>query len=279
MKYKQEGVLPSSDIYLHMPSEFARRTLFYAEMAGDASCTPAWQIERGFFDMFVLFYIRSGELAFHDPSRDFAAGPDSIVLFCCKGAHAYTARVPSAFSWVHINGYAVQPYYDLLTGQGHAPVFSGAACPVAVTLFGQVMEELRGGRTNDHRVSACIGSLLGELAMPGGSRRTAGDPAVLEAASYIEGHFAEELSLEKIAAHVNLSPYHFSRQFKRFTGSSPYEFLLAARIQQAKKLLLSSQLPIETIAARCGFNSLSSFIRAFKRAAGLTPGQFREMRF
>ncbi|MGE4549673.1 MAG: helix-turn-helix domain-containing protein [Intestinibacillus sp.] len=279
MKYKQEGVLPSSEIYLHQPTDFAHRALFYVERAGDQQATTEWGIRRPFLNSFLLFYIREGELEFHEPERDFTAGPGSIVLFCCKGMHSYTARTLSDFSWFHFNGASAQDYYDLLTETGDAAVFRNAAYPVAVTLFEQIMRELRCDRINEHRTSALIASLLGELVMPGDGLRHIDDLTIQEAVSYMERHFAEDLSLEKISAHVNLSPYYFSRQFKKYTGSTPYEFLQTTRIQQAKKLLLSSRLSVESISVKCGFNSLSNFIRAFKKDVRLTPGKFRDMRF
>jgi AraC family transcriptional regulator len=92
---------------------------------------------------------------------------------------------------------------------------------------------------------------------------------------YIHQHFQQDLSVETMAALIQLSPYHFSRLFKQSTGLSPYQYILRCRIDRAKQLLQQRQLPIVEIAAQVGFFSQSHFYRHFKRMVGMTPRQFR----
>ena len=73
-----------------------------------------------------------------------------------------------------------------------------------------------------------------------------------------------------------MSKYHLSRIFKKYTGFSPYEYLLNERLTQGKTLLQNTRLSVEEIAQRVGFNSASHFIRMFRKYEGLTPLQFRK---
>ena len=73
-----------------------------------------------------------------------------------------------------------------------------------------------------------------------------------------------------------MTPQYLSRLFRRFLGCSAYEYLTTYRINKAKELLLvESSLEIQEIAIRTGFSDTSHFIAMFKKASGLTPGEFR----
>jgi AraC family transcriptional regulator len=111
------------------------------------------------------------------------------------------------------------------------------------------------------------------------SRATGGLPPHLlqRVIAYINQHLQQDLSIEAIAALVQLSPYHFSRLFKQSTGLSPYQYILHCRIDYAKQLLQQPHLSISEIAHSVGFVSQSHFHRHFKRIVGSTPRQFRSL--
>jgi len=84
--------------------------------------------------------------------------------------------------------------------------------------------------------------------------------------------------LDELSNNVGVSKYHLSRLFKKFTGYSPYEYLMNYRINESKKLLKTTNLPIYQIADRVGFNSSSHYIKIFKKNEEVTPLQFRNYR-
>ena len=94
--------------------------------------------------------------------------------------------------------------------------------------------------------------------------------------AYITEHMDQPISLEQMARHVSLSPYHFSRLFKRETGYTPHQYLVIVRINAAKYYLKSTNLSIKQITQRCGFSSESNFCAVFKRFTGHTPGAYRD---
>jgi AraC family transcriptional regulator len=93
---------------------------------------------------------------------------------------------------------------------------------------------------------------------------------------YIEAHLAEPLSLTEIAEIACLSPFHFSRSFKRSAGVGLHEYVIRRRIERAKQLMLYSDLSLVQIAGAVGFDSQSSFTARFRREVGLSPGRFRK---
>lgn len=94
-------------------------------------------------------------------------------------------------------------------------------------------------------------------------------------AAYIGDHLADDVSLATLARLAHLSPYHFARAFKHSFAMPPHRYLVAARIQHAKRLLAEHELSVTGVAAAVGFRELSSFSNAFRRLTGVTPSQYR----
>ncbi|HEX9921924.1 MAG TPA: helix-turn-helix domain-containing protein, partial [Anaerolineae bacterium] len=97
-----------------------------------------------------------------------------------------------------------------------------------------------------------------------------------QARNYIECHYHEpELSLNDVAAQVNLSPSHFSAVFSRETGETFKEYLTKLRLEKAKELLRMTSLKSFEISAQIGFNDPHYFSHVFKKHTGQSPKTFR----
>jgi len=92
---------------------------------------------------------------------------------------------------------------------------------------------------------------------------------------YIEAHLDQRIRLEDLAVVVQLSPFHFSRVFKRATGISPYQYVRNRRLERSRELLSTSDLPIAELALVCGFSNQSHFTVAFSKAMGISPMRYR----
>jgi len=93
---------------------------------------------------------------------------------------------------------------------------------------------------------------------------------------YVEEHLDASPTLEQLAAVARLSPYYFARQFKRATGLPPHQYVIARRVERAKRVLQTGgDFSLAQVAARAGFSDQSQFSRHFKRLVGVTPGEFR----
>ncbi|HMF58295.1 MAG TPA: helix-turn-helix domain-containing protein [Pyrinomonadaceae bacterium] len=101
------------------------------------------------------------------------------------------------------------------------------------------------------------------------------DRRIRRAVELMHSHLAEDLPLEELASAAYLSPFHFSRLFKKLTGASPHAYLATLRARRAQALLAETDLSVTEIGSRVGYSSSSHFTKAFRHATGLTPRAFR----
>ena len=87
---------------------------------------------------------------------------------------------------------------------------------------------------------------------------------------------SKEMTIDEIAAAVSLSKPYLFALFREYLHASPYQYILTQRINRAKALLCSEQLPIKMIASLCCFNNLEVFYRQFHKATGVTPAEYRK---
>ncbi|MFD9407718.1 GlxA family transcriptional regulator [Streptomyces sp. NPDC059989] len=92
---------------------------------------------------------------------------------------------------------------------------------------------------------------------------------------WIGEHPAEDLSAEALAARMNLSARHFSRQFGRRMGSTPASYVEAARLEAARRLLEESDMSLPEVAASSGLGSVKTLHRSFQRRLRTTPAEYR----
>lgn len=98
---------------------------------------------------------------------------------------------------------------------------------------------------------------------------------VRRVSEFVEANLGGDVALADLAGAAGVSPFHFSRVFRRATGSAPYAFLIERRVERAKALLGDTALPLGEVAGACGFGSHSRFSTVFKRATGVSPGRWR----
>ena len=99
---------------------------------------------------------------------------------------------------------------------------------------------------------------------------------IKQAQEYIDRHYMDpNMSLNEVAAQVNLSPCHFSAVFSQETGQTFKEYLTEIRIKKAKELLRTTTMKAFEISYQVGYNDPHYFSHVFRKHTGLTPIEFR----
>lgn len=109
-------------------------------------------------------------------------------------------------------------------------------------------------------------------------RATFAGMKVRQALELIDANLGGRLTLAYIAQLLGMSPYHLAHLFKRSVGVAPHQYVMQRRVERAKELLLSSDLPIADIALLVGCANQSHFSALFHRATGVSPYAYRIVR-
>lgn len=102
-------------------------------------------------------------------------------------------------------------------------------------------------------------------------------PAIYSALSWMQEHYADELTLKEIAAVAKVSPEHLVRLFKQYEQATPFQYLWRLRMNKAVELLTNTGLTVTEIALRCGFKTSHHFARQLKQATGRTASEIRQL--
>jgi AraC family transcriptional regulator len=95
---------------------------------------------------------------------------------------------------------------------------------------------------------------------------------------FIDEHLDDDLGLNDIASVAGLSPYHFTRAFRKSTGKTPLQYLMQHRLERAKELLAQPGLPIVEVGLSTGFKNQSHFTTLFRKYTKFTPKAWRELK-
>src|SRR5262249_54500048 len=93
---------------------------------------------------------------------------------------------------------------------------------------------------------------------------------------WIFNNLSEDLSVETLAARLAMSSRNFARLFKRETNMTPGDYVEAARVEAARRILEESDTPLKKVARLCGFANQSGLRRAFMRRINVTPLEYRQ---
>lgn len=145
-----------------------------------------------------------------------------------------------------------------------------------LSLFETIERQLQVARTIADLISVFRESLKRLLALTLKPMEISQSVRLEAAQKYIDRNLSQDLKLEDVARKNSFSTSVFSRGFKKTIGMGFSAYLRKVRIEEARKLLSSTRLPIAQVAQECGFKNLQYFFDVFKRSAGKTPQEFRD---
>jgi AraC-like DNA-binding protein len=102
-----------------------------------------------------------------------------------------------------------------------------------------------------------------------------GNKRMTDVYTYIRENYFKQISLEKISKIARMSPFAFSRYFKKNSGAGFVEYLNRVRTNKACYLLRETEYQVNEIAVECGFASISNFNKQFRKTEGISPRDYR----
>jgi AraC-like DNA-binding protein len=273
----EKYINPKSDYYIYTPSSVARNLFLYPSIIGHFKYEDGYKLYRESFDSYLLIFIKQGSCIVNTLGQTFTASENQIVFLNCYQPHSYESNGPWEAEWLHFDGPLAQAYYENITQNKNVVINLSSTYRFEKYLSKMYTAFKNSDPISDAKMNNWIVNLMTELFVSReSSDKSIGSNDIIEdIVSYIMDHLSEELSLEELADKANLSPFYFSRLFKKETGFSPHDYILTSRINHAKYLLLTSQLSVKDICFKLGFSSESAFCTAFKKKTNQSPGDFR----
>lgn len=279
MLVHETGTCSGSDLYFSTPSEYARRMLFYMSTCGYYYTNYDYRIEREDYHNYMLFYICAGRLSVTGEQQTHVATAGQVGFLNCHKPHEYHTIGSAEFVWLHLDGSNTADFYQQAVRQHDGFVFDLPCAEQIKNGLYEIIFSFRNQQVpSETRLSQKIYTLLTTLVDNAAAESSLPDERdpVSCAMHFIQQKYAEPISLDDVAAHANMSRYHFSRLFKKACGYPPHEYLILTRLNRAKHLLKTTDLPVKAIARKVGYQNESSFTNAFTDRVGIPPTLFRK---
>lgn len=286
MLIPEAGVHQTSERYYFTPSALAQELFYYPTRCGHYFCNRAYSfgcqseiaLQGDHNQNIMLFAVQDGALELTINGKQMLATTGQVVLFDCAEPYRYCGADGLEFMWLLFNGLNARSFYRrIVHARGDKHVFAPAAYTEIVSQLDFLLSSCASGnRLSESACSQLLHRLLCLLLLDDSGRSQDNDTVITQSIRYMNEHLFEPISVADAAAAVNLSASHFSRQFKRHTGYSPYEYIILRRLDKAKYMLTSTQLTVKEIAYQIGYNSEENFIHSFQKNVGISPSLFRK---
>ena len=239
-----------------------------------------------FHEHYVVGIVEEGRRHVLCMGREHALGAGDLLLLNPLDSHACTQTDGRTLDYrgINISVGAMCRIVGDIYGNAEPPCFAEAVVPGGALL--EPLRELHDMLMDGSREPGLeefflftMQQLLDAYSTHFGSALVpalAADAGVEAARRFIEAHYGERITLDRLAGVACLSKYHLIRSFTRRVGISPYAYLEAVRMNAAKERLSRGETPAR-VAQRTGFSDQSHFTRFFKKIIGLTPAQYAEV--
>lgn len=220
----------------------------------------------------------SGVLILGGESFDISAGMGYYIPKNVPHEY-YTENDVWENHWLVFDGYGVEGILKTIRF-GQQRVFAISDLSVLETIFKKMLYVLKSnGFYSGYQCSSLLYQFLLELNRYVNLQTTAQDAGKISqlkpVVDYLDENYASDITLRDLAHTINLSPQYLCRLFKECYDLRPFEYLARRRIQQAKNLLTTTDLSVNEIAAKVGYNDCSYFCSVFKKHEMLSPVEFR----
>lgn len=281
MHQLEAGILEGSQIYFLQPSRFAQEQLFCLQHIGVFTCDARYAATHTYWESVLCLFIDAGVMEVAVADQLFEARAGDVVVIDCRVPHSYHAWDGLRFHYFHCTGPSTAAYAKLLTEWNGGSHLQDAQTTGLHTAFQSLLRlaQTQVNLQDEHRISVYLHLIFCELVETCARIPPSTSACIDQAIAYMEQHVTETVSMDALAAHIHLSKFHFTRHFKKYMGVTPHRYFAGMRIQLAKRLLVTTQAPVEQIAEQCGFDNASNFIRFFKKYSGITPSAFRKIAF
>lgn len=283
-----EKFMPTSDVVnseriIYTPTVFARSNLIYLQEVGTLNALRIHESKRQGLGSYLFFTVvkGSGTLTVEGSSYPLKAG-DCAFIDCRKSYSHRSSRDLWQLEWVHFYGGGMAGIYEKYRERGGGYSFRPTG---GTQVFSDIISDIQIAASSqsyirDMEINEKLTRLLTEIMRnswnPEKREPSAKRNDLSSVREYLETHYSESVRLDDLAGMFYINKYYLMHLFKEQYGVTVSGYLSALRITAAKKRLRFTDDSLQIIGEECGFSNANYFIRAFKKAEGITPNEFRK---
>ncbi|WP_168120306.1 AraC family transcriptional regulator [Paenibacillus sp. HB172176] len=231
----------------------------------------------------VIFqYTLSGQGYIEIDRQVFALPQGSAFLVKIPSNHRYYYKDqsrPWEILWLNLRGDEARRIWDMVIEQEGHVIRREADSPVIAELRELLRRIAEEKQTDKYVLSSLAYNWMLALAKSSGEMRrevgATGSTILLKAKAYLKERYATPLTLDMLAEHCGINKHHLCRLFQKSVQTSPLAYLRDRRIEAAIALLRTTELAVQEIGSRCGFDSPSYFGKVFREYMSMTPKEYR----
>jgi AraC-like DNA-binding protein len=229
----------------------------------------------------ILIYCIAGCGIIQTNEKKHQLGPNSFFIIPGSKPHSYWASENNPWSiyWLHFGGKRSLKFEQYFCKIISIEQSSNSRIGDRINLFNEILTALESGfsKNNIEYANLCLNSLIASFFYRDTYRAAkgfkSGDP-VDKSILFMQKNIERELKIKDISTHVKLSESHYSKLFRNKTGSSPLEYFINLKMQEAIRLLANQSLRIKEVAFKLGYNDPCYFSRIFSKQIGVNPRSF-----
>lgn len=263
-----------------VPEQFAYPEIFMIDLAGITYPFSSYRVKREHSTVYSIEYVLEGTGTVHCDHQTYFPRAGTVYLLPKGHDHHYWSDPSDPFHkiWINVRGSLCDSLYQTYQLQ------PGVICaPDTLPLFEKLVTLCRDGELGKsertYRTMALFQELCLQLFQQQAQQKQPTQPeSVACAKEFLDEHLGENVTIQQVARHVNLSASQLTRQFRKAYGQAPYDYYLAQKLQLAQTLLAQTTLSIKEIADRLAFADEHYFAKLFKQKLGQTPYQWKKAR-
>lgn len=279
MQIKPDTLLPSSETFSYSPSPAMERLLYHPLSCGHHYYPEGYQNHLRARDCLMILYVIRGSITFKVSCTQKIAFTKECLILNLSSSVILSCSQESESIWIYLKGANSFALYDEIVKRNGNLFSASSSIVIYQQLLALIQTVSHPERATDTLLATQSYRLLCELmnpVLPASADHVNYGKLVQETKKYIATHLSEPLTVKVLAARIHLSPSYFSKIFRQQTGFSPYDYILASRLDRAKELLVNTNDSVIDIAEKTGFNSESNFIYFFTGNVGLSPNKYRK---
>ncbi|MBP1961573.1 helix-turn-helix transcriptional regulator [Paenibacillus aceris] len=271
------------EITYFTPSEFEKAGNVWPIRIGHNIAKSNYHIGPRTTPYYYLIFVLEGQGTFIQNNQTFLLGKGDMFCLFPQVTHEYwtIATDPLHKIFVAFDGKQSLHLLERIGLSPYSPHLSGTATERAISFMWDFIGAVGEGErqasdlTRLHHLYRVFDSLSG-IHKPAATPHKRALTWLQMGLAYMQIHYAEGISVERVSEHVGVERTHFTKQFSKTYGVTPMQYLQSLKMNEAKLLLEQTAYTLSEIASSVGYPDLFSFSKAFKKQIGVPPTLYRE---